>query len=57
MLDPKLITAAIVATAWMHPVMLEFDGGAAVPLSTNRDTIRALSKFWIDALAPARDMW
>ena len=56
-LEPTLITAAIVAMAWMHPVLLEFNDGAATSNSTNRDTIRSLSKFWIDALAPAREMW
>ncbi len=56
-LEPTLITAAIVATAWMHPMLLELNDGNGAPHSTNRDTIRALSRFWIDALAPATDTW
>jgi AcrR family transcriptional regulator len=56
-LEPTLITAAIVAMAWMHPVILEFNGGDAAPHSSNRNTIRALSQFWIDALTPSKDLW
>jgi AcrR family transcriptional regulator len=52
-LDPSLLTAAIVTTALMYPVVSEFINGDTAPPSKNRDTIRALSRFWIDALAPA----
>lgn len=57
MLEPTLITAAIVATAWVHPVLMEIDDGDGAHHLTNRDAIRALSRFWIDALAPAKEMW
>lgn len=53
-LDPALITGAIVAMAWMHPVLMEFIEGARSPSSNQRDTTRALSKFWIEVLAPPR---
>jgi len=52
-LDPSLLTAAIVTTALMYPVVSEFINGDEAPSSKNRDTIRTLSRFWIDALAPA----
>ena len=53
-LDPALITGAIVTMAWMHPVFMEFIDGARAPSSIQRDTTRALSKFWIEVLAPPR---
>ena len=53
-LDPALITGAIVTMAWMHPVLMEFIDGARAPSSNQRDTTRALSKFWIEVLAPPR---
>ena len=52
-LDPALITGAIVTMAWMHPVLMEFIDGARAPSSNQRDAIRALSKFWIEVLAPS----
>ncbi len=53
-LDPALITGAIVTMAWMHPVLMEFIDGARAPSFNQRDTTRALSKFWIEVLAPPR---
>jgi AcrR family transcriptional regulator len=50
-LDPALIAGAIVTMAWMHPVLLEFADEARAFRSNERDTIRVLSKFWIEALA------
>ena len=53
-LDPALITGAIIAMAWMHPVLVEFIDGARAPSFNQRDTTRALSEFWIEVLAPPR---
>ena len=53
-LDPALITGAIITMAWIHPVLMEFIDGARAPSSNQRDTTRALSKFWIEVLAPPR---
>ena len=55
-LDPALIAAAIVSMAWMHPVLLESIDNARVPSFNQRDTIRVLSKFWIEVLVRPREI-
>lgn len=55
-LDPALITGAIVTMASIHPILVELIDGTQAPSSSQRDMTRALSKFWIEVLAPPKSI-